>query len=207
MKLAEIAARIEGKLSGNGETEIHGIAALKEAQVGDITFLLSRSFEKFLPGCRASAYIVGQDADQAMLAGRNVIAVANPDLAQALTAELFEVPRIFEKGVSASAYVSPRAAVSDEASILPYVYIDDNAVVEANVVIYPFCFVGRDVFVGEDTVVYPNVSIYDNTVIGRRVIIHAGRCLEKTGSATCGTAAAIRKSRNSACFRSKTTWR
>jgi UDP-3-O-[3-hydroxymyristoyl] glucosamine N-acyltransferase len=181
MKLTEIAARIEGKLSGNGETEIRGIAALKEAQVGDITFLLSRSFEKFLPGCRASAYIVGQEADQAMLAGRNVIAVANPDLAQALTAELFEVPRTVEKGVSASAYVSPRAAVSDEASILPYVYIDDNAVVEANVVIYPFCFVGRDVFVGEDTVVYPNVSIYNGTVIGRRVIIHAGAVLGKDG--------------------------
>ena len=181
MKLAEIAARIEGKLSGNGETEIRGIAALGEAQEGDITFLLSRSFERLIPDCRASAYIVGEDADQALLAGRSVIAVANPDLAQALTAELFDIPRTFEKGVSPSAYVSPGAHVSDKASILPYVYVDEGAVVEANVLIYPFCFVGRDAIVGEDTVIYPNVSIYAGTVIGRRVIVHAGAVLGSDG--------------------------
>lgn len=181
MKLAEIAARIGGKLSGDAEIEIRGVAALREAKEGDVTFLLSRSLERFLPGCRASAYIVREDADQALLAGRNVIAVANPDLAQAVTTELFDVPRTFEKGISPSAYVSAGAAVSEKASILPYVYIDEGAVVEANVVIYPFCFVGHGVFVGEDTVIYPNVSIYARTVIGRRVIIHAGAVLGSDG--------------------------
>ena len=183
MKLTEIAARIEGKLSGNGDTEIRGIAAIGEAQEGDITFLLNRSFERLLPECRASAYIVGEDADQALLTGRNVIVAANPDLAQALIAELFEVPRIFDQGISAAAHVSAKAIVSEEASIFPYVYIDEGSVIGRNVVIYPFCYVGRHVVVGEDTVIHPNVSIYDRTVIGRRVIIHGGAILGKDGFA------------------------
>ncbi len=181
MKLTEIAARIEGKLSGNGETEIRGMAAIGEAQEGDITFLSNRSFVGLLPGCRASAFIVGRDVDRALLTGRNVIVTANPDLAQARAAELFEVLRTFDPGISSTAHVSGTAVISGEASILPYVYIDDGAVVERNVVIYPFCFVGRNVVVGEDTVIHPNVSIYDRTVIGKRVIVHSGAVLGSDG--------------------------
>jgi len=181
MKLADIAARIEGRLSGNGETEIRGIAAIGEAQEGDITFLLNRSFERQLPQCRASAYVVGQDADQRLLIGRNFVVVANPDLAQAIAAELFEAPRTFDKGINGGAHVAKTASVSPEASILPYAYIDEGAVIRKNVVVYPFCFVGREVVVGEDSVIYPNVSIYDRTIIGKRVIIHAGAVLGSDG--------------------------
>jgi UDP-3-O-[3-hydroxymyristoyl] glucosamine N-acyltransferase len=181
MKLKDIAAFIDGKLSGNGETDILGVAAIGEAQGGEITFLLNRSFERYLSACRASAVIVGADIDRELLTGKNIIVVANPALAQVRVAELFEAPVHAEKGINPNAHVAASAVVSDEAAIFPYVYIDEGAVVEKDVVIYPFCFVGRDVLVGEGTILHPNVTVYDRTIIGKRVRIHSGAVLGSDG--------------------------
>jgi UDP-3-O-[3-hydroxymyristoyl] glucosamine N-acyltransferase len=181
MKLKDSTATIGGRLSGNGETDISGVAAITEAQNGDITFLLSRSFERHLSACRASALIVGADIDQKLLAGKNTIVVANPALAQIKVAELFETPVHAEKGINQNAHVAASAIVSDEAAIFPFVYIDEGAVVEKDAVIYPFCFIGQDVSVGEGTILHPNVTVYGRTVIGKRVRIHSGAVLGGDG--------------------------
>ena len=181
MKLKEIASTIEGTLFGDGETDIEGIASMGEARKGDITFLLNRSFEKYLADCRASAVIVGEETAEALLAGRNFIRVKVPGLAYIEAARLFEA--VFEpvRGVSPGAHVSPRAMVSSEASIFPFVYVDEGAVVARHAVIYPFCFIGREVRIGEDTVIHSHVSVYERTVIGKRVIVHAGVVLGADG--------------------------
>jgi UDP-3-O-[3-hydroxymyristoyl] glucosamine N-acyltransferase len=177
MKLKEIASRVNGTLSGDGETEISGIAAITEAQPGEITFLSSRSYEKFLPDCHASAVVVGADIDASLLGGRNVVVVRNPALSQIDVAELFQQPMDAKKGVAPGAYVAPTATVSAGAAVLPYAYIDEGAIVEKDAVIHPFCFVGRGARVGEGTILYPRVTLYEGTVIGKRVIVHSGTVL------------------------------
>jgi UDP-3-O-[3-hydroxymyristoyl] glucosamine N-acyltransferase len=177
MKLKDIAAAIDGRLSGNGETDITGVAAITEAQIGDIAFLISRSYEKFLSSCGASAIVVGADVGEELLAGKNAVVVANPALAQIGVAELFERPIDARRGVDPKAHVAPSAVVSEEAVIYPYAYIDEGAIVEKNAVIYPFCFIGRDARVGEGTVLHPHVTVYDGTVIGKRVRVHSGAVL------------------------------
>ena len=96
-------------------------------------------------------------------------------------ARLFEPDRQFPKGESNNANISPDAVVSPEAAIFPYVYVDAGAVIEKNAVIHPFCFVGRDARIGEETILYPNVSVYDRTIVGKRVIVHAGSVLGADG--------------------------
>ncbi len=181
IRLKEIAARTAGDLIGDGETVISGIAGIREAREGEITFLLTRAFEKYLPGCRASAIIAGEDVSEEALAGRNVIKVKNPALAYVQSAELFEPPRTAEKGVSALACVSQEATVSQEASISPYVYVGPGAVIERDVVVYPFSFIGKGVKIGEATTIHTNVSINDGVVVGKRVIIHAGAVIGSDG--------------------------
>jgi UDP-3-O-[3-hydroxymyristoyl] glucosamine N-acyltransferase len=181
MTLKEIAALIEGELSGDGEVKISGIASIAGAVEGQITFLLNRSFEKHLTGTKASAVIVGQDAEKEVLGGRNYITVKNPALAHALVADLFEVRDSHGSGVSDRAFVSESAIVADSAVVYPYAYIDDSAIVERGVIIYPFSYIGKHVRIGEESVIHPNVSIYGGTVVGRRVIIHAGAVLGSDG--------------------------
>ena len=181
MKLKEIVSRIDGKLSGDGETEIRGIASVTDAKDGEITFLANRSFERWLPVCRASAIIVGPDLESGSLSGRNVVVVANPALAQITVAELFEASIHPKKGIDPSARVASSAVVSEEASIFPYVCIEEGARIAKDAVIYPFCFIGRDAVVGEATILYPNVTVYPGTNIGRRVRVHSGTVLGGDG--------------------------
>jgi UDP-3-O-[3-hydroxymyristoyl] glucosamine N-acyltransferase len=179
--LKEIAARIGGELSGDGDRKITGIASLTGAAEGQIAFLLSRSYEKHLSASGASAFIVGQDVDRSMLAGKNAIIVKNPALAHALVADLFDVPVSRRAGASDKAFIAPSAVVSEESTLYPYAYIEEGVVIEKDVIIFPFSYVGRNVKIGEGTVIYPNVSIYDRTVIGKRVIVHAGAVLGSDG--------------------------
>jgi UDP-3-O-[3-hydroxymyristoyl] glucosamine N-acyltransferase len=181
MKLKEIASRIRGRVEGDGEADIKGVAGVKEAREDDIAFLLNRSFEKYVPASRAGAIVAGQAADEKLLAGRNCVIVENPALSYVEVARLFEPRKRFPKGESNLANISPDAFVSPEAAIFPYVYVDAGAVIEKNAVIHPFCFVGRDARIGEETILYPNVSVYDGTIIGKRVIVHAGSVLGADG--------------------------
>ncbi len=181
ISLKEIAARISGTLHGDGDVTIEGAAGLSDAQPGQISFVLTPSFEKLLPDSRASAVIVGHTVDEKLLAGRNYIVVPNPELAYVLTAEVFDVKPDYPSGISPRAYVSDSARVSGEACILPFVSIDAGAVIEKNVVIHSGSSIGRDAHVGEGTVIYANVAVYPRTIIGKRVIVHAGAVLGSDG--------------------------
>ncbi len=181
ISLKEIAARIGGELHGDGDVTIEGLAGLPDAQPGQISFVLTPSFEKSLSASRASAVIVSQAIDKDLLAGRNHIVVPNPELAYVLTAEMFDTTSDYPPGISPQAYVSDSAVVADGACILPFVYIDAGAVIEKNVVVHPGCFIGRDAHVGEGTVIYANVAVYARTIIGKRVIVHAGAVLGSDG--------------------------
>lgn len=185
MKLKEIAARIEGELVGDGEREIAGIASLSSATAETITFVLNRSFEKYMRETKAAAIIVGQHVDRSSHGDKCFIIVKNPSLAHAQVAELFEEPEPLSRthGVSDRAVVAGSATISDEATVHAFAYIDERAVIEKGVIVYPFSFIGKDVRIGEDTVIHPNVSIYDRTIIGKRVIVHSGAVLGSDGFA------------------------
>jgi UDP-3-O-[3-hydroxymyristoyl] glucosamine N-acyltransferase len=179
--LKEIADHIEGELYGDGSLPIQTIASINSAQEGDITFLLSRSYEKNLINSKASAVIVGFDISVEQLPIKNVIVVKNPSLSYAKTAALFEPSVTLPSYIGPGSFISESATISDDAKIFPYCYIGNEVVIEKNVVLFPFTFVGNKVRIGEESVIRPHVSIYDNTIIGKRVIIHAGAVLGGDG--------------------------
>ena len=181
MKLKEIASRIGGRVEGDGEAEIKGIAGVKEAGEGDVALPPQPGLRKVRPASRATALVAGPAVDRELLAGRNCVIVENPALAYVEVAGLFEPARQVPKGESNGAFISADAVVSPEAAIFPYVYVEAGAVIEKNAVVYPFCFIGRDVRIGEDTIIYPHVSLYGRTIIGKRVVIHAGSVLGADG--------------------------
>ena len=53
--LAELAAELDGDVVGDGSTLIHGVAGIREAMPGDITFLANTRYESYLTETRASA--------------------------------------------------------------------------------------------------------------------------------------------------------
>jgi UDP-3-O-[3-hydroxymyristoyl] glucosamine N-acyltransferase len=181
IRLNEIAEKIQGDLTGNGLVVISGVSGMQEAKKGDITFLIDRSYKKYLKECKASAIILGKDINPDEFKSKNIIITKNPALAYAKVIEMFHPRKINEKGISTSAYIAETSQISDEATIYPHAYIGEKSIIGKKAVIYPFVHIGDGVTVGEETVIYPHAVIYDKVVIGKRVIIHSGTVLGSDG--------------------------
>jgi UDP-3-O-[3-hydroxymyristoyl] glucosamine N-acyltransferase len=182
IKLKKIAEIVNGRLVGDGNTTITGIAGIKEANMGEISFLSHVSFQKYVKASRASAIILGEDIDLQDKGGKNFIIVNNPLLAYAVIADLFDMRgRKSSCEVSTLAYIAKGARVAKGVSIAPYVHVEDGAVIEKDVTLYPFVYIGENVTVGEKTKIYPNVTIYDGVKIGKKVTVHSGTVIGSDG--------------------------
>ena len=57
--LGELAEILRGKVTGDPDTPIHGIAKIDEARQGDLTFLTNPKYQKKLTDSDASALLAG----------------------------------------------------------------------------------------------------------------------------------------------------
>ena len=58
--LRDLAELLDARLVGDGALEITGVAGVREARSGDITFLVNPRYESYLEGTGASAVLVAE---------------------------------------------------------------------------------------------------------------------------------------------------
>ena len=161
MKVQELAEMVDGRVTGDEETQIVRIADLEQSRKGEIAYLDN---DKFLPVAlesRASCLIVPEGAAD-KFHNRTLIEVSNPKLAFALIGAVLH-PTDREPAIH------PTAVVADTADVALTAYIG------------PHVTVGEYVTVGDHCVLHPNVVLYDGVTIGNRVILHAGVCIGADG--------------------------
>jgi UDP-3-O-[3-hydroxymyristoyl] glucosamine N-acyltransferase len=170
--LAELAAILGGEVVGDPTTEIRGVAGIREAQPGDLTFLANARYEPYLLETRASAVICARDQRQAPLP---LLKVDNPYLAFQRIVRVFRPePYRPEPGVHPTAIVSPEASVGEGVSIGPYCVVEAGASIGANAVVMAGGYVGVAAKIGAGTFLYPRVTLREECVIGERCIVHPG---------------------------------
>lgn len=177
--VAELAARVNGKISGNAQLLIKGVAPIKEAQADEITFLSNPKYVKELKNSRAGAIIL---SPHITISDKTSIICDNPYLAFAQILEVYypsftSIPQ----GVNPLAVVSPRAILGAKVAVGPYVVIEEGTSIGNNSVIYPGVYIGKGVKIGSNALIYANVSIREKVVIGDNVIIHAGAVIGSDG--------------------------
>src|SRR5512135_1024337 len=178
MKLKDIALLIEGRVIGDGDVVISGVAGLSEAAEGDITFLTGVKHLKEAKESRAAAVIV-RDGIEGL--DKPQIACANPQLAFAVLLGHFYVKPHPHTGISENAVVSPSAEIGENVTVYPFAYIAGGAGIGRDCVIYPGVFIGENSRVGEGCTIYSNVTIRENVSVGSRVIIHPGAVIGADG--------------------------
>jgi UDP-3-O-[3-hydroxymyristoyl] glucosamine N-acyltransferase len=176
--LESLAREVGGQVKGDGSIGISGLAGLEGAREGDITFVSNERFIPLLKKTKASAAIVAQEIEGVSLP---LLITPNPPLAMAKILTLFTARPYVPGGVSATAWVSPSAKVSEDATVYPFASIGDEAQIGARVTIYPGASIGPQAIIGEDTVIHPQVIIYPHCVLGKRVIVHAGTVIGADG--------------------------
>jgi len=178
MKLSELAGLLGAELSGSGDAEITGVAGIREANEGNITFITGKNHLKDLEHSRASAVLVPRDTPDMPLP---MLRVKNPRLAFARAIEIFYVKPYSPTGISERTVVGKNVLIGTDCSIHPFAVLADKVRIGNRVTIYPGVYVGQDSVIDDDSVLYANVSIGHKIAVGKRVIIHSGTVIGSDG--------------------------
>ena len=102
--LAELAAELGGHVIGDESVQIRGVAGIREALPGDVTFLANSRYESYLAETRASAVICDRSPRHASVP---LLQVDHPYLAFQKAVRLFR-PELYQPlpGVHPTAVVS-----------------------------------------------------------------------------------------------------
>lgn len=167
MKTGEIAEFLRGKVDGDMEIEILGLASLSTAAESDITFF--EGGDNFAQ-TKASCVIVSEAFDQATDAV--LIRTKNPKLAFAKVARRLR-PEGANTGWHETAIVARSARVL-ASNVGGFTYVGENSLVGSGGTLHAGVKIGTNVTIGENTVIHPNCTIYDNVKIGDNCVLHAG---------------------------------
>jgi len=184
-RLGELVERLGGRLIGDADIAVVGIAPLNDADASHITFLSNPKFRGQAAQTHAAALILSAADDEIVAAdykGARII-VANPYAYFARAAQYFAAMHapVAPVGIHPSASVDPTAQIAAGASIGPFVAVEAGAVIEDGCVIDAGCFIGRDARVGSGTHFYPRVTFLAGCQIGARGIIHSGAVIGADG--------------------------
>jgi len=177
--LAELAAELGGEVIGDGSTVIRGVAGIREALPGDITFLANSRYDAYLEETRASAVICSRESRPAVLP---LLQVDNPYLAFQRVVKVFR-PEQYRPaaGVHPSALVDTKAELGEGVSIGPHCVVERGARVGPRTVIMAGSYIGVNVLIGEDGYLFPRVTIREECVVGARSVIHSGAVIGSDG--------------------------
>ncbi|HBE73390.1 MAG TPA: UDP-3-O-(3-hydroxymyristoyl)glucosamine N-acyltransferase [candidate division Zixibacteria bacterium] len=203
---SKIAAACGGTLSGP-DVELTGLAGLREAKPGDLSFLANLKYAEYLETTKASCVIIPNNATpractpsvhperapractpsgvegESRGAAPSYIVSDNPYLAWAKAVTLF-VQATAEKpapGVHPSAFADPSSKIDPAASIGAQAVVESGAEIGPGTVVMPLAYVGKKARIGRDCLIYSHVSIREDCVLGDRVILHCGTVIGSDG--------------------------
>lgn len=176
-RLGEVAELVGGKLRGNPDVEVTGVAGLNEAGPEDITFLADRKYLKSVDACRAAAVLAASGEE----ISKPVIEVANPYSAFAELIEVFYPPAPHSGKVDERAALAPDVRLGEGVTVHPYAVLGSGVVVGDRTVIGAHTVLAEGCSVGADCILYPHVTLYREVSLGDRVIIHSGSVLGGDG--------------------------
>ena len=179
-RLGDIAERFGIELRGEPAHVIRGVATLTDAGADQIGFLANPLYRGQLAETRAGAVVLRADDAPRRGNGASLIA-ADPYVAFAKIAALFECEPAPAPGVHPSAVLAAGADIAASASIGPLCVIDAGVTIGEGAVIGPHCAIGRGCSVGAQSRLVARVTLVRDVVLGRRVLIHPGAVLGADG--------------------------
>ena len=183
--LQQIAEALGARLIGDGHVEVGAVASMQSASSNDLIFVEDEKHLAAALQSQAGAIIAGEFA-ASVNCPRALLISEHPKLTFARAARFFQQGASLD-GSPQQRSVHPTAVVHSSALLAADVSIEERAVIsegvqiESNTRIGAGSTIGAGVRIGHDCEIYPNVTIYPGTVLGHRVIVHAGAVLGSDG--------------------------
>ena len=171
--VAELAEEFHLELRGDASIVINGVASLEESQAGNLGFIRSTKYLKFIETALASVIIVPEGIELPEN-GKAYLLSKDPYISFASVLEKYYCIKPACKGVSAGATVDPSAKIHSEVTIEAGVFIDANVIIGRGAIIRSGVRIGEGSVLGEDVLLGANVVLEDRCIIGNRVVLNPG---------------------------------
>lgn len=177
--LGELAELLEVELRGDSALRVDGLATLRSAVPGKLSFLSNPRYVSQLASCRASAVIIDPELASACQSAQLVS--SSPYVTYARASQLFLKDESAGACIHPSANVHPSAVLGENVSIGSHVVVEANAEIGEGSVIGAGSYVGARSRIGKHSRLYPNVTVYHDVSIGDRAVIHSSVVLGADG--------------------------
>ncbi|OCG23848.1 UDP-3-O-(3-hydroxymyristoyl)glucosamine N-acyltransferase [Gilliamella sp. wkB108] len=178
-RLGQLAEQLDAKLHGDGNLTITGVASMKSAVFGQITFLSDKKLHNQLSECKASAVVMTEESLKYWEG--SALIVKNPYLAYAKLAQCLDTTPVPAKDIAASAVIDLTAQIGKNVAIGANAVIESGVVLADNCIIGAGCFIGKNTVIGASSKLWANVTIYHNCVIGEHCLIQSGTVIGADG--------------------------
>jgi len=178
LTLAQCAAMVGGNCLGDPGLIIEGVGDVWQSGSGDISFVTRADMLSVAENSPASAVIVPRDTPPL---GKDSIQVDNPVLAITKLHQFFEQKEFMATGVHSTSVIGNDCRLSEQISVGANCVLGDRVRLRDRVRLHPGVVIGDDVSIGEDCEIFPLVTMYPNTILGSRVIVHAGSVIGSDG--------------------------
>lgn len=171
---------VEG--AGESSAVFSGVASLKDATSGEISFLGNSKYEPHLAATKASVVLV-PPGDFKAPTDCHLITVTDPSDSFSAIIDFFQRDsRPFEPGVSGSAHVGEGVVLNREkVEIGPGTVIEDGAMIGDGTIIEAGCLIGKGVMIGQDCHLHLGVKVREGCRLGNRVILQPGCVIGSDG--------------------------
>ena len=136
--------------------------------------LAHRRYAVDLARCEGRALLVSEALSGIEEGPRHRLVVADPHAALIELLPLLHPEPRQESDVHPTAVIHASATLSEGVGVGPHTVIGAGVTLGEGVRIGANCVVGAGVTIGAGTALYPNVTLYPGSVLGDRVIVHAG---------------------------------
>ncbi len=178
--LEELAARLGGRVVGDGAVRVARVSTVDDATGDALTFATTQAFlDAAMQG--AAAAILVEDSLVPGAPAKPLLVVPNARQALVQLLASLEAPRPRGPFAHPTAVVEADARLGDDAFVGAHVYIGHGVAIGRDAVIASGCYIGDGVTIGDSVWIHPRTSVMAHTRIGNRVVLHAGCVIGSAG--------------------------
>jgi len=180
--LGELAALVAGRVVGDPDLVVNGVAPLEGAGPDQVSVLHHPRYREQLRPSRAGAVILAAELEGSPdVAGKNLIVASEPYLAFAKIAAAYHQAPQARPGIHPSAVIDPGARVDSSAEIGPLCSVGFDAVIGARTVLRSGVTIEAGARVGVDCLLHASTVVRERCVLGDRVIVQPGAVVGSDG--------------------------
>ena len=181
--LGEIAMRLGGRVVGDENLRVLGVAAIDEAGEGLLTFATDARYLRIALKSKAGAILTERSAldELGETARKPLIVVESARAALAALLRSYAAPRPSGTHVDPTAVIDPTATLGADAIVGPHAVVGARSKIGARATLGAGSFVGADARIGDDAVLAAHATFLDRCIAGDRLILHSGAVVGSDG--------------------------